>query len=174
MSLVNIAYGSTASSQTMNNNFSYLDNKIDSTSESIMTSISSILSNIATINSRISDLADTVSDSLDSMSSVIEDYRTKTKLLVKQATILPDWTALTSIDLKSENYTAPSNGYILVSSDEEVLTLSINGVSVGIKNSEEKLPLINIPVKTGDLILANANIKNSYFLPSAVVSINNF
>ena len=43
MALINIEYGSLASSDTMNKNFMYLDDKIAESSESIMTSISSIL-----------------------------------------------------------------------------------------------------------------------------------
>ena len=58
MALINIEYGSLASSETVNKNFTYLDEKIAESNESIMTSISSILSNIATINARINDISE--------------------------------------------------------------------------------------------------------------------
>lgn len=174
MSLVNIAYGSTASSQTMNNNFSYLDDKIDSASETLNTSISSILSNIATINTRITDLSDSLSASIATLSSTVETYRTKTKQLVKDSTSVPDWAALTEIDFSESNYTTTSNGYILVSSTEQTVGLTVNNVSVSVKNDSEKLPLICFPVKSGDIISANENITKAYFLPAAVISVSNF
>ena len=64
MALVNIEYGSLASSEIMNKNFIYLDDKIAESSESIMTSISSILSNIATINTRLNDISENITDSI--------------------------------------------------------------------------------------------------------------
>ena len=57
MALENIEYGSLASSETMNKNFMYLDDKIANTAESIMTSISSILSNcVLSFSSSVSQL----------------------------------------------------------------------------------------------------------------------
>ena len=47
MSLINIEYGSLASSEVMNKNFLYLDDKIAESNNSIMTSISSILSRLS-------------------------------------------------------------------------------------------------------------------------------
>ena len=174
MSLVNITYGSTASSATMNNNFSYLDNKIDTTAETIATSISSILSNIATINTRITDLSDSLSEAMDSLGSTIESYKTKTKLLVKQSTSVPNWAALTSIDISETDYTLASNGYILIASTAEAITLTINNIDIAVKNDSEKLPLICFPVKAGDVLSANENVSNAYFLPAAVISVSGF
>ena len=81
MALINIEYGSLASSETMNQNFIYLDNKIAESSDSIMTSISSILSNIATINTRLNEITENMGDSINSLNAVLEDYKSKTKLL---------------------------------------------------------------------------------------------
>ena len=77
MALIDIEYGSLASSETMNKNFTYLDDKIAETSESIMTSISSILSNIATINSRLNDITESMDGSMDVLTSSLDDYKIK-------------------------------------------------------------------------------------------------
>ena len=69
MDLKIIEYGSLASSEIMNNNFSYLDEKIETNSEATNTSISSLLSNIATINTRLNDLVETFSDSIEAVNS---------------------------------------------------------------------------------------------------------
>ena len=88
MALENIEYGSIASSETMNKNFSYLDNKIAETHESIMTSISSILSNIATINSRLSDLSEGIDNTSENLENKLEDYKLKTKKSFKNDSLL--------------------------------------------------------------------------------------
>ncbi len=54
MALTRIEYGSLASSETMNNNFEYLDNKIAEASERITSTSASIYSNIASVNTQLS------------------------------------------------------------------------------------------------------------------------
>ena len=58
MALTKIEYGSLASSETMNNNFEYLDNRISTVVENVTTDNASIYSNIASINSLITQTAD--------------------------------------------------------------------------------------------------------------------
>jgi hypothetical protein len=58
MSLIRIEYGALASSQVMNDNFEYLDNKISSVSEVVGSNNSAVYSSIASINSLISSTAD--------------------------------------------------------------------------------------------------------------------
>ena len=55
MALTRIEYGALASSETMNNNFDYLDNRISTVVENITTDNASIYSNIASINNIIYD-----------------------------------------------------------------------------------------------------------------------
>ena len=82
MTLINIEYGSLASSETLNKNFIYLDKKISETTESIQASISSILSNITTINSRLNEISEVNTDTTEALSSRLEDYKSKTKILI--------------------------------------------------------------------------------------------
>ena len=179
MSLINIEHGSIASSETMNKNFTYLDDKISDTSETIMTSISSILSNIATINTRLNEISEEITDSVDSLSSTIEDYKTKTKLLVNKASMLPNWQNCSKITL-SENlkYSVPSNGYLLLNINLIAGgNLIINEFSIKINPtdiSETLSQLFAIPVNKGDIVSSDIVFNDTYFLPTKDVSIDEF
>ena len=54
MALTRIEYGALASSETMNNNFDYLNGEIADLSDSLTSQVAGIFSNIASINSAIS------------------------------------------------------------------------------------------------------------------------
>ena len=60
MAITRIEYGALASSELMNNNFEYLDNRISQVSESIASENSGIYSNIASVNSSLLSLADSL------------------------------------------------------------------------------------------------------------------
>ena len=178
MALINIEYGSLASSETMNNNFMYLDDKIAETSDSVMTSISSILSNIATINTRLNEISENTNDSLESLSATLEDYKTKTKILVKTASMIPDWANYKSISLSSK-YTVTSNGYVLIFPETTSSgNLVVNGKSIVFKakNSsyDHAAQLVAMPVSKGDTISCTASLSNAYFVPTKDVSIEEF
>ena len=57
MALTRIEYGALASSETMNNNFDYLDNRISTVVGNMTTNNASIYSNIASINNLIDQTA---------------------------------------------------------------------------------------------------------------------
>ena len=177
MSLVNIKYGSLASSETMNKNFMYLDNKISDTSESIMTSISSILSNIATINTRLNDISENVDNSIESLMSKIEDYKTKVKILVNRASMVPDWANSSILD--GLRHTISSNGYLLIlPAINAAAEISINGKTFYFKswisNFDNGNQLAVIPVNKGDIITYSTTVNNIYFVPSMEINIENF
>ena len=178
MALINISYGSLASSETMNHNFSYLDDRITSTSESISTSISSIQSNIATINSRITSLAEDISDSLTTLSSTVESYKAKTKLLVKQANIVPDWSTMSEISIPNTGYSVSTNGYVVIKSiagKEGTLKIN-NNLTWTIDNSgidsDNTLPVI-VPVKSGDILYGPLS-GSVYFVPAINAAVSGF
>lgn len=179
MTLINIEYGSLASSNTMNQNFTYLDDKIDETSDSINTSISSILSNIATINSRLNEMSDEFEDSVIRLNTTIDDYKSKTKLLIKKTNMVPDWMSCSSVSIAvDEQYEAPSNGYLLlIPNSSEQLNLTINGIEISLNNTsseENSSQLIVIPVLKNDLINSNLSVTNAYFLPTKEISLEDF
>lgn len=180
MTLINIEYGSLASSNTMNQNFTYLDDKIDETSDSINTSISSILSNIATINSRLNEMSEEFEDSVAQLNTTIDDYKSKTKLLVKKTNMVPDWASCSSVSIiVNEQYEAPSNGYLLlIPNSSEQLNLTIDGVKFllnhSISSEENSSQLLVIPVLKNDLINSNLSVTNAYFLPTKEISLEDF
>lgn len=67
MALTEIEYGSLASSEVMNNNFEYLDEKITDVSESLTSTAAAINSNIATINSSMASMSETLSQSIEDL-----------------------------------------------------------------------------------------------------------
>ena len=180
MALTNIRYGSVASSETMNNNFTYLENLIESTNETLSTSITSILSNIATINSRLNELTGDIEDSLSAMDTKIDGYKAKTKLLVSKINMLPNWAACSEIELSSsEAYTTNSNGYIVIMPEADSYgNLIINDEAYAIKqltnSNDNAAEIIFIPVMSGDEIKSSLDIVTVYFIPSKEVSVENF
>lgn len=179
MALIDIEYGSLASSETMNKNFMYLDDKIAETSESIMTSISSILSNIATINTRLADISDVVTNSLEDLSAKLEDYKNKTKILVSKSSIVPNWKRCSEIYLPANTeYTVSSNGFLLIKPANYSGDLIVNGVSVVFKTNssvyDNSMQLVSIPVYKGDIVKSTATLDNAYFLPALEVTVENF
>lgn len=180
MALLNIEYGSIASSDTMNRNFSYLDEKINDSNTQINSSISSILSNIATINSRISDVSELLSSSVSTLESTIADYKSKTKLLAEKSCMVPNWSACTNANLSTNSsYTAPSNGYILILTETTAKgNLVINGSTVSFKVCDSlydnSANLSAVPLKAGDVVSTTTACRYTYFVPVAEISVENF
>lgn len=169
MDLKIIEYGSLASSEIMNNNFSYLDEKIETNSEATNTSISSLLSNIATINTRLNDLAEALADAVDANNLKLDDYKNKTNLLVLENTMVPNWLGCLPIeDLNS--YEINKNGYLLLILDDmSDVSILINEVAVLLN------PLVScIPVKNGDVVTCTNEFKKAYFVPATFTAIENF
>lgn len=178
MALINIEYGSLASSDIMNKNFLYLDDKIADNNNTVSTSISSILSNIATINTRLNDLAESLSDYVEQFTSSLEEYKTKTKLLVQKSLMVPNWTGC-SVLADLTNYTAPSNGFLLLSTiNTSEGIININGVDVSLKkrwSSYENCTLaVALPVKKDDLVKTSVSFYQAFFIPVSEISVEDF
>ena len=170
MSLTNIEYGSLASSEILNNNFTYLEKKIEEAFNSTMTSISSMLSNIATINTRLSEQAEMVENNASELSSKLDDCKTKTKIFMQKSCSLPCWNGVSSIDL-TKSYLAESNGYLLLipqAGSEGIL--KINSTSIDCNNSE----FVFLPIKEGDVVLANIVLQKALFVPVTNIMFDNF
>ena len=69
MALTEIEYGSLASSEVINNNFEYLDNKITGVSETVSVNNAAISSNIASINSSIESMSNEINESIETMNT---------------------------------------------------------------------------------------------------------
>ena len=172
MALIDIEYGSLASSDIMNKNFIYLDNRISEASGDVNTSISSLLSNIATINTRLAELSENLSENFEDFLNKLESLRLKTEVLINDSTMVPDWTCCSSIAHSSE-YRVSMNGFILLTPKSNASgDLRINGAIVSLKtranNYDNASQLISIPVKDGDIVVCNVECNNIYFLPTKV------
>lgn len=73
MALTEIEYGSLASSEVINGNFNYLDNKISEVAENIITTTATMNSNIASINSSMSTMKEEINDSIKTCSDTTEN-----------------------------------------------------------------------------------------------------
>lgn len=78
MALTEIEYGSLASSETMNNNFEYLDNKITSVSEDIVSATASINSNIASINTTLTNFSEGTNKNIEDINSSLSVLKENT------------------------------------------------------------------------------------------------
>ena len=169
MSLTNIEYGSLASSEVLNQNFTYLDNKISEVLESLNASVSSLTSNLSTLNTSFNALSEDLRDDLQSMSSDITEFKADTKILLNSNQMLPDWGGVISISI-SQNYTAPSNGYIIALPDAATRgNIIVNGASIVLKRrdiaADNASEIITIPVKLNDVIYSSCSFRNVYFIP---------
>lgn len=176
MSLINIEYGSIASSDTMNKNFSYLEDKILELSNSTNTMISTILSNIATINSKLGDISDDIKDDAMSFESKLEEYRNKSRLAINKLSMLPNWSKCFELtDAEQSNYKVPTNGFLLLNPTVDAKgTLTINDSTVTLKtrsgNYDNASQLYFIPVCAGDIASCTMKLIEAYFLPAAEIS----
>lgn len=171
MALTHIEYGSVAKSDTINNNFTYLEDKITETSETLLSSINSLSSNISAVNTSLNQLSETLNSSLETLDGKVEEYKTKTKLLVNKALNIPNWSGITEAEGSNCTYTAPANGfYLLILSAEAGCVITLNENSINPNNTGFMI----IPVKSGDVLTASENVYNVYFTYSAAVSVDNF
>lgn len=163
MTLINIGYGSLASSETMNKNFSYLDDKISETSDSIMTTIASMLSSIATINSRLNEISGDIGD----VNTDLDSFKANMVNIVKSSSMIPDWSNLTSIGFP---YTAKSNGYVLtLPGGVYGGTLTVNNKTIQFKRVDDthdaSVQMVAMPIRSGDVINCTVPLLAIYFLP---------
>lgn len=71
MTLIEIEYGSLASSETMNKNFNYLDDKIKNSTDEINTNIATINSNIASINTSLENYNEEINSDIEKINNTL-------------------------------------------------------------------------------------------------------
>lgn len=170
MNLKTIEYGSIASSDLLNDNFLYLDDKISTSESELNTNISSILSNIATINNRLIEMTDSISDFITDINSKIDELKAKTTITINKSSLIPDWSKMFPVS-SLLNYEATANGYVVILSENvSEITLTINGqVFENINNPN----FVVLPVKDGDILNCTSTLDNIYFLPVMRFSLEN-
>lgn len=166
MSLINIEYGALASSETLNKNYTYLNEKITNSVDSLNTSISSLLSNIASINVKLNDISDELNDAIVNFSSEINGLRNKIQVAINTASLLPNWNGCFSIN-DLNNYIAEHNGFLILNSGNELeQNITINNTDITIKG------YMILPIRLGDVIKTSAVFEGISFLPFSQVVIN--
>ena len=105
MPLTHIEYGSLASSETMNNNFEYLDNRITTVANNLTSASSSIYSNIASLNSTFSQATENLASDLSDLEDSVQDLRGD----FDAQNNAPDYSRGITITMP---YTVESNGYV--------------------------------------------------------------
>lgn len=173
MTLTNIEYGSIASSEILNNNFKFLEEKIDGSEDKLNTDISSILSNIATINTRLTELSESLIDAIGNFESNISEVYSKMTIAINKVSLIPNWSNLYSVSSLAE-YLANANGYLLITSiktDAGTLTINDEVIEINNDNLGTDVPLLVLPIKENDVVKANIVYDKCYFLPTSKFSL---
>ena len=176
MALINIEYGSIASSSVMNANFEFLDDKIGETAENFNTSISSILSNIATINTSLGDLSNQIKDAIQDFNSKINELKNKAQIAFNEFSMVPNWNGCFSIS-SLNSYKVKTNGYLLlIPVNDSKGGIKINNTTVVLKEQahayDRASQVIVLPVSTDDIVTSNIECTTICFLPAAEISID--
>lgn len=162
MALTHIEYGSLASSEVMNDNFEYLDNRVTTVANSLTSTASSINSNIASLNSSFSETTEELSSDLSDLELEVDVFRSD----FDTQNEAPKYSNATSIALP---YTAVSSGYVYVKvqSVNGVLSVFINenpvlyGQCSGIQIVQGGL----FRVSAGDEVTITGNCQEANFYP---------
>ena len=125
MALEQIEYGSLASSELMNNNFEYLDNRISNAAQTQASEISSLYSSIASMNNIFSQQnEDLISDISD-----LEEYTEELRNDFDSQNNAPDYSRAIGITLP---YTVTQDGYVYAGVDgiDSARYVYVNGQKV--------------------------------------------
>ncbi len=110
MPLTHIEYGSLASSETLNDNFEYLDDRVTTVANNLVSTSTSIYSNISGLNTslsaQISELTSDISDLGEDLDELRQSFTSKNDS--------PDYSRGVGITLP---YTASADGYVYAGVD---------------------------------------------------------
>ena len=164
MALENIEYGSLASSELMNDNFEYLDNRISGLAEIQAGDVSSIYSSIANMNNSISQQ----NESFASDISNLEDYAESIRNDFDAQNNAPDYSLGIAITLP---YTVQYDGYVYAGLNglDVMRFVYVNGMKVhghcGYGGGKQVYSGSVFRVSEGDVITCDRNMGDYYFYP---------
>lgn len=110
MPLTHIEYGSLASSETMNDNFEYLDDRVTTVANNLVSASTSIYSNLSGLNSSLSGQISSLSSDIDDLAEELEDLSDS----FTSQNNSPDYSRGIGITMP---YTVVSDGYIYAGVD---------------------------------------------------------
>ena len=120
MPLTTIQYGSLASSEVMNDNFGYLDNRITTVSNNLTSTANSLSSSIAGINTTLTQMNEDLEDDIEQLEADLDSLETD----FNNKDDAPDYTQGISITREAMPYTIEKDGYI------DVAIAASNGTAV--------------------------------------------
>ena len=164
MPLIHIEYGSLASSETMNDNFEYLDDRVTTVANNLVSTSTSIYSNLSGLSSslseQISDLSSDIEDLEDDLEDLREDFTSQNNA--------PDYSRGIGITLP---YTAEADGYVYAGVDGMDYTsyVYVNDKVVhghcGYSGGYSVYSGSIFRVSTGDVIRTGRQLGSYYFYP---------
>ena len=110
MSLTHIEYGSLASSSILNGNFEYLDDRITTYANNLVSNTSGIYSSLSGIRSSIAEQIDSINSDISDLENDLEEITN----IIEAHNSAPDYSLGISITLP---YTAESDGYVYAGVD---------------------------------------------------------
>lgn len=164
MPLTHIEYGSLASSETMNDNFEYLDDKITTVANNLTSTSTSIYSNISNLNTSFTEqyqeIASDISDLADDLGILADSFAAQNNA--------PDYDKGIGITLP---YTATADGYVYagVEGTDTVKYVYVNEQIVhghcGYSGGKTVYSGSLFRVSAGDVVTAGRTKWNYYFYP---------
>ena len=160
MPLTTIEYGSLASSEVMNDNFEYLDNRITTVAGNLTSTASSINSTIASMNSTFTSQNESLVSDIEDLEDSLGDLRDE----FEAYDITPDYAhAVTVVNSSgSGSYNINWNGWLAFdlycNQNSAKFQIEIDGVRVGATASDEGDRAAGIVmVKSGSVISWNGS-----------------
>ena len=164
MPLSHLEYGSLASSEELNDNFEYLDNRITTVAENLTSTSSSFYSNVANINSSFSQQNSEMASDIDSLGDALETLRDD----FDSQNNAPDYSHGIGIVLP---YTVESDGYVYagVNGLDFHRYVYVNGKKVhghcGYGGGKEVYSGSLFRVSVGDVVSVDLAMDEYYFYP---------
>lgn len=164
MALEHIEYGSLASSETMNNNFNYLDNRISGLADVHAGDKSSIYSEIANINNTISEQGSSLASDINDL----EDYAEAIRNDFDSQNNAPDYASGIAITLP---YTVENDGYVFAGLNglDNIRYVYVNGKKVhahcGYGGGKQVYSASVFRVSPNDYVTCDAALGEYYFYP---------
>lgn len=164
MPLINIEYGSLASSEVMNDNFAYLDDRITNNAESAASNNASLLSNLLNLNNTLTQTDNEIKSDLSDLEEDVTELRSD----FDSQNNAPDYSKGIGITLP---YTVQSDGYVYagVSGIDACRYVYVNGHIVhghcGYSGGVNVYSGSLFRVSSGDSVTCDVAFGSYYFYP---------
>lgn len=152
MALIEIEYGSLASSNTMNNNFSYLDSRINSCNEGMISIQNNVYSLNSTLSQSIESAKNELNNAVDGLQTQINTLETNTSISVLADSLAPDYSKPISISAGTIDYNGwleiqvwnnATNGSAIVTINGNTIAKAIGGSNGGIPGYETNMVIVS-------------------------------